>query len=223
MQDRALAFLLTLAFLAPAADAAAACKLTNHTKKTVQKLGCTLTHHAAVVVPSGRKGTKVTVAGTELTCGKLALNPWTKLVGEALSACAEPSESGVDYDLSQGALLLSKHGPLVAVDQDDGGFTGGAHPYANTSRRTWNTRTGKSVTLKACFPTGHAALAKRAAAGLKKSKDAELYEFDPDAFAVKAVGGGFELRFRFGHAIEVARGTFRDVTFTTREAPACGR
>src|SRR5690606_8866958 len=100
----------------------------------------------------------IEVTADLLTCGALRLGDFDALLKEAMAVCQEmPSEAPVteSFSMERTVTVVARKDHLVSTDQGDAGFTGGAHPYGFGKRRTWDTRSGKMVTLADLRPRDH--------------------------------------------------------------------
>ena len=193
------------------ADAAAATKgdrctvsKPQVTRKTVED--CRIVTRTATV-KNQRTHHEVTLSGDELVCGKIRLGSWKRLVSEAVELCKESPSSEMPFEMSVGFDVVSRHGRFVGVDLAEGGFTGGAHPYASIQRRTYNRRTGRPSRLADVIPKEYERVIEVARQAFRKDARRADYAWEPKAFAFD----GRVVRFAFPHAVEVVRGSTLDV------------
>ena len=206
------AALITFAALCGTAVAAeAGCKIAKVTVAKDRADSCTLTRRMTVVTDPV-SGHKTEVHGETLSCGKLRLGSWKRVLESATDSCTFAAEEGaeMDYDINESFSVVSRSGRYVTVDIFEGGFSGGAHPSANLTRRTFDTRTGRGVSLARVI--GKKKATKVLAVALQRfEEDAETtegYAFDSMAFEV-SLG---EVTFAMPHAYEIVRGTTYDIS-----------
>jgi len=217
-QAMAIMATICLVLTAEAPDVLAQCKL-GPAKVTLKRIGrCTMDRYSARVEDAK---CSVEVSGDEFSCGRLRLGAWKKTSKQAVQICEESqrnSSTGNFYVTHSLSVVAQRRG-LVSVDEAFGSFSGGAHHAAATTRRTYDTRRGREVSLDELLPGPARTLLARAKDLFDRRNTNDGFSWDPRAFAVAVKRGKTRIEFACPHQKEVHRGETLKVTVYTKRRP----